>query len=150
VSAGLPAGDEARLLTGEEGSVTLWLLGLVVALLFLGGISTDLWRAVTERRDLAGTVDAAAAAAASAIDERAFRDDGTVALDVRGATLIACDHLRRHHEQAETCAGIVVSPDVVEVTASRSVELSLLRILLPTEPPIEVAVTARAEPRRVP
>lgn len=135
---------------GEEGSVTIWLLGLVVTLLFLGGISIDLWRAVTERRDLAGTVDAAAAAAASVIDEQAFRDDGTIALNARHATLVACDHLRRYHDPSETCAGIIASPSAIEVRASRSVDLTLLRVLLPTEPPIEVEVTARAEPHRVP
>lgn len=134
----------------ERGSITVWLLGLVVVVMFLGGISLDLWLAFTERRDLAATVDAAAASAASLIDEQAFRDHGVLALDGPAATLAACDHLRRHLDPWEDCAGIAATADGVEVRASRAVELTLLRVLLPTEPPLHVEVTSRAEPHLVP
>src|SRR5438128_12171130 len=34
----------------EHGTTTLWVLGLCISLLFLGGLSLDLWRAVADRR----------------------------------------------------------------------------------------------------
>src|SRR6266540_1415895 len=37
----------------ERGQVTVWMLGLAVMLLFLGGLSLDLWRAFTQRQNLA-------------------------------------------------------------------------------------------------
>jgi len=36
----------------EHGTVTLWVLGLCIALMFLGGLSLDLWRAVAVRREM--------------------------------------------------------------------------------------------------
>lgn len=134
----------------EDGSITLWLLGLVVVVLFLGGISLDLWLAFTERRDLAATVDAAAASAASVIDEQAFRDGGVIALDPPGAAAAACAYLRRHLDPAEDCTGVATTATRVEVRAGRTVDLTLLRMLLPNEPPLRVEVTSRAEPHRVP
>ncbi|MGH9030897.1 MAG: pilus assembly protein TadG-related protein, partial [Acidimicrobiia bacterium] len=49
--------------------MTVWMLGLCLMLLLLGGISLDLWRAFSERRALASAADAAAIAGASALDE---------------------------------------------------------------------------------
>jgi Flp pilus assembly protein TadG len=135
---------------GEDGTITLFVLGLCVAVLFLGGLSLDLWRAFSERRELAGTVDAAAVAAASALDEQAFRTDGSVVLLPSAAVAVACDHLRAHADSAEPCLGIHATPDAVVVTARREVPLTLLRVLLPGQSPLEVEVTARASPRRVP
>lgn len=131
----------------EHGSVTIWMLGLCVAVLFLGGLSLDLWRAFLERRDLAGAVDAAAVAAASALDEVVFRDDGAAELDVRKAWDVACAYLRVRTSPPVGCEGIVVTTGEISVTAQRRVELTLLRVLLRDEPDLVVQVTARAEPR---
>ena len=37
----------------ERGSITFWVLGLAVATLFIGGLSVDLWRVMSDRRELA-------------------------------------------------------------------------------------------------
>jgi Flp pilus assembly protein TadG len=58
----------------ERGWMTLWFLGLCVMLLFVGGLSLDLWHAFSERRSLAAAADAGARAGASMIDEQACRD----------------------------------------------------------------------------
>ncbi len=134
----------------EAGTVTLWMLGLCVAVLFLGGIALDLWRAFSERRALVGAVDGAAVAAASALDEAAFRADGSVRLDPDRASAVACRYLRTHVDPPLACGGIQVASDAVEVTASQEVALTLLRVLLPAERPLLVEVTALAEPRRSP
>ena len=65
----------------ERGSVQLFMLGLGVAILLLGGISFDLWRLIGERRELAALADSAAIAATSGIDTGLFRDQGISRLD---------------------------------------------------------------------
>ena len=47
----------------ERGTITLWVLGLCISLMFLGGLSLDLWRAVADRRELSSMADTAATAA---------------------------------------------------------------------------------------
>lgn len=66
---------------GEHGSVQLFVLGLGVAILLLGGISFDLWRLIGERRELAALADASAIAATSGIDTEHFRETGLARLD---------------------------------------------------------------------
>jgi uncharacterized membrane protein len=66
---------------GERGSVQLFMLGLGVAILLLGGISFDLWRLIGERRELAALADSAAIAATSGIDAAFFREQGSSRLD---------------------------------------------------------------------
>jgi hypothetical protein len=65
----------------ERGSVQLFILGLGVAILLLGGISFDLWRLIGERRELAALADSAAIAATSGVDVDYFRDHGISRLD---------------------------------------------------------------------
>lgn len=127
--------------------LTLWMLGLCMALLFLGGISLDLWRLFLDRRDLAGVVDSAAVAGASAIDEPLFRARGVVRLQPAQARETACLYLREHAQVG--CQGVRAAPEVVEVTASRDVRLTLFRLLLPAgaRGPLVVTVSARVEPR---
>lgn len=134
---------------GESGSVTLWMLGLALIVLALGGLSVDLWRVFLERRELAGSVDAAAIAGASAIDEAAFRNGGEVRVDPAKAARTACAYLRAHSDPPASCAGIRASQDGIEVTASRRIELTLLNLLLPRDArePLSVRVSARVEPR---
>ena len=64
----------------ERGTITLWVLGLCIALMFLGGLSLDLWRAVAVRRELSSMADTAATAGANGVDEGALRA-GTLQLD---------------------------------------------------------------------
>jgi len=74
--------------TSERGSVVLFLLGLGVALLLLGGIALDLWRLVGERRELASLADAAALAATSGIDIGEFRQSGVLQLEPGSVDLL--------------------------------------------------------------
>jgi len=127
----------------EGGSVTIWLLGLAVMLLFLGGLSLDLWRAFTERQALASAVDAAAIAGASGIDEPLFRASGTLALSPPRAEQLAWGNLRAQPVGRRlTAAQVQATPAQIQVVASTTVDFTLLRILLPAEEPF--TVTARA------
>lgn len=137
---------------GDDGTITLWVLGLCLALLALGGISVDLWRVVAVRRDLAAMADAAAAAGAGAADPAALRT-GEVRVDVALARRLAAESLASQGD-----AGVVDRVDVavdpfgtkVEVLLGAEVELTLLRLLGGTREAFHVEVVARAEPRRLP
>ncbi len=132
---------------GEGGSITLWMLGLCMVVLFLGGISLDLWRVFTARRDLAGWVDGAAVAGASAIDEDVWRATGAAQLDPAAAQQRACGYLASHAEPFPGCGGVRATASVIEVAASRQVQLTLMGILMPGQPPLTIDVAARVEPR---
>ena len=72
----------------DGGFLTIWMLGLCLLLLVLGGASLDLWRAFSQRQALAGLADAAALAGASGIDRAAARR-GVIRLDPAEATSLA-------------------------------------------------------------
>ena len=70
-----------RARNAEDGSVQLFMLGLGIALLLLGGIAFDLWRVLGDRRELSALADAAAVAATSGVDPEVFRATGVAELD---------------------------------------------------------------------
>jgi len=134
----------------ERGSLTLWLLGLAVTLLFLGGISLDLWRAFSERRALAGIADAAAVAGAGGIDEAHYRATGEVLLDEPRAEALARTNLAAQTDvRSLTATRVEAVPDLITVTAQGSVDLTLLQVLLPPQG-LDIEVTARSAPRGSP
>ena len=65
----------------ERGSITLWMLGMVMVVFTVGGLAIDLWRGLAAHRQVAGIVDSAAVAVGSAIDEDAWRAQGILVLD---------------------------------------------------------------------
>lgn len=132
----------------DTGSVTVWLLGMCVVLLFLGGLSVDLWRVMNVRRELVGLADAAAISGATAVDEAALRAGGPPTLDVARARL-AVDHRLRGRLPPGTSARADVSALRVRVELARQVPLSLLAVLLPDQP-LRVVAAAEVEPRRRP
>ena len=132
---------------GERGFVTLWVLGLAMVLLFVGGLALDLWRAFSERRAIAATADAAAVAGASGIDEGAFRRDGTVRLDPSRAEALAYASLDAQTDvRAMRSATVTADPGRVTVTATGEVTFTLLRIFMAGEP-LQISVSAGADPR---
>ncbi|SRR6266498_5251625 len=137
----------------ERGSITVWLLGLAVLVLFVGGLSLDLWRAFGARQLLANAADAAAIAGATGIDTARFRDTGQLILDPSMAVQRAGDSLA-HQESLPLTAppGVEVTPDPpqVVVVLTGQVRLTLLRVLLPNQPPLTIRVRAASVPREIP
>jgi Flp pilus assembly protein TadG len=134
----------------EGGFVTVWILGLCVMLLFLGGMSLDLWRAFSERRAIAELADAAATAGASGIDEQIYRASGQVVLDPARAEQLARDNLAAQADtRSFTGADVQSTTRQVTVRAHGAVHFSLLRVFT-ADRPFEVTVTAVAEPRASP
>ncbi len=130
---------------GERGSVTLWMLGLGITLLMVGGIALDLWRLLGVRREMSAMADAAAVAAASAVDTAAWRGGREVAVDP-----VAAEEKARAVLAAQPLVDSVTLPagwltvdaDGAEVTLDADVELTLLRLVHPG--PVDVRVTSRA------
>ncbi|HEX8860358.1 MAG TPA: pilus assembly protein TadG-related protein [Actinomycetes bacterium] len=137
----------------ERGSITVWLLGLAVLLLFAGGLSLDLWRAVGARQLLANAADAAAIAGSTGIDDARLRATGEVVLDPEVAGQRARDSLAHQGGvpiAAPPAIEVQASPPVVAVVLTGRVRLTLLRVLLPNQPPLTMRVRAVSAPREVP
>ncbi|MGH8986935.1 MAG: pilus assembly protein TadG-related protein [Acidimicrobiia bacterium] len=134
----------------ESGTMTIWMLGLCVMLLLLGGISLDLWRAFSERRALASAADAAAIAGASALDEPAYREAGEVRLVPAAAEQRAAASLAEQVDRRSLRGSRVRADEqavVVEVTGN--VDFSLLQLLTPGDA-FEIIVRATARPQASP
>ena len=132
----------------ERGTITLWLLGLCMMLLLLGGISLDLWRAFSERRSLAAAADAAAIAGATALDTDAYRASGTVQLIPAAAEARALASLR---DQLDTRSlrDVKIHADTTAVTVEvhGEVGFTLLQLADPGgDLPITVRAIARPQP----
>jgi Flp pilus assembly protein TadG len=134
---------------GEHGQVVVWMLGVVAIILFLGGVAVDLWRAFSVQRLLSASVDGAALAGSSGIDEAAFRssDGRTVQLDPDRARQLASDNLAAQ-PSAEKLVDVAIEaqPQAVRVAASRPVEFALLSIFI--RDPLLMHATSTANPRR--
>lgn len=135
----------------ERGSITLWVLGLCMMMVFVGGISLDLWRAFSERRALAGVVDAAAVAGSNGIDVAYFRETSQLRLDPPLAERLAGDNVVAQSDtRALVEADASATTGEVTVTAKGRVDFTLLRVFMAGEEPFTVTVRATADPRRSP
>lgn len=132
-------------MNGERGSITLWMVGMVMVVLAVGGIAIDLWRGVAVHRNVASVVDSAAVAAGSGIDEERWRLDGVLILDsdrVRQQVAAA----RAAHDDPAIVLEVVTAADGSEaiVTGRTAVDLTLLGLL--TDGAIEVSARATVSP----
>lgn len=130
----------------QGGTITLWMLGLVIVLFAVGGISLDLWKVFGDRRELVALADAAASAGASGIDETLFRETGQVHLDpnrARERVFAALEEAPHGGEVSSVQISIV--NDEVRVDLSRNTELTLLGVLSPGEA-VRVEAHATAAP----
>lgn len=134
----------------ERGAVTLWVLGLCMMMLFVGGIALDLWRGFSERRALAGMVDAAAVAGANGIDVDYFRETSELRLDPALAEELAIENLAAQTDN-HALDNVSVSATTTEITvrATGTVDFTLLRVFMDDDP-FTVTVSATADPRRSP
>lgn len=129
----------------ERGSITLWTLGLTVMVLFLGGISLDLWRAFEVREDLAAMADSAANAGASRVDAATFRDTGVLVLDEPAARAAASANLDAQQDSAKILSrDINATGAVLTVSVTGEVDFTLLRVFLGGGQ-VEVSASGSAE-----
>lgn len=133
----------------ERGSITFFGMGMVIILLFVGGLSIDLWRVFGERRALAELADAAAAAGANGVDVGLYRDSGVVVLLPELAENLAWQSIEAQADKGSLsqAPSVLASADSVVVEVYGEVELTLLKIFTPGEP-LQIAVTAESGPYR--
>lgn len=130
----------------DRGSVTVWTLGMVLIVLFLGAISFDLWSGFGTRRDYAGAADQAAQAGANALDTSLFRSSGERKLDPERAEQLAAENLATHELANVTGVVIEATTDHVVVEVTGDVDVGLLRIFGDGDP-LVVHVRAVGQPR---
>ena len=129
--------------------ITLWVLGLAVAVLFLGGIGLDFWRAIAVRREVSVMADAAATAGANGLDESALRG-GRLQLDEARVRHLAAAELAEYPRARKLRnQSVRIVDGQVLVTLSEDVHFSLLGIFMGGG---EFTVQARAvaEPQEIP
>jgi Flp pilus assembly protein TadG len=133
----------------DRGFLTIWLLGLCLLLLVLGGVSLDLWRVFSERQALAGLADSASLAGAAGLDLDAARR-GLVVLDPSDAGGRARASIAGQEDKGSLVVSsvkivVVQNPSEVTVSAEGQVHLTLLRLLLGDRPvTLRVSSTAAA------
>ena len=139
----------SRLIRDECGTMTLWVLGLCIMVLFLGGLSLDMWRVIAVRRSLVAMADAGATAGANGIDEGALRQ-GVLRIDPSLARAHATEALEAQAGwDAIEAADIDVVGNRVTVAVQTHVDFTLLGIFVHGDP-VEVDASASAEPREEP
>lgn len=125
-----------RLRRCDGGFLTIWILGLCLLVLTIGGVSLDLWRVFSERQALAGLVDAAAVSGAAGVDSASARV-GTVRLDAAEATRRAQASIDAQQDRGSlVSSSIVVSQGGSQITveADGQVRLILLGLLVGDRP----------------
>ena len=135
----------------DQGSVTLWTLGLSVLLLLFGGLSVDFWRALALQRELAAIADSTAVAAASGIDEEHYRATGEVLLDPTRAAVIGARYVGSQDVSLSALA-VTTAQDGSSVTVEviDHLELGVIGVFVDQEMPLEIRVEATAVPVAVP
>jgi hypothetical protein len=117
----------------ELGSAPVWFLGLSLCVLMVGAMSAELWRAIGERQELVAMADAAAIAAAAAIDLDHYRSTGEAVIDREEAVMRAFQVIAGSSGGADlsTAPTVAIAGDGSSVTVelSREVPFGLIRIL---------------------
>lgn len=131
--------------TSERG--TLALFGIMMALVFMtvGGLSIELWSVLGQRRQLSAIADAAVAAGAGAIDEEAYRIDGTLMLVPELARQRAAESVRAQDSAvANPRYQFVATQDRVAISVDAEVDLIILGLI--GAKPLRVTVRSEAAP----
>ncbi len=98
----------------ERGSITLWVLGAMMALLVVGLFATEVSIAFAARRTVAAVADSAAAQAAEMVDTSSLGDEPR--LDVERARSTAIAAVSSHPMYSpDMRASVSVDPDQVLV-----------------------------------
>ncbi|MFP3914155.1 MAG: pilus assembly protein TadG-related protein [Actinomycetota bacterium] len=133
-------------MTSERGSITLWMVGLVMVVLAVGGIAVDLWRGLAAHRHVASVADAAAVAAGAAISEERWRSQGALVLDRRRVADAVAEAAAAQTGGPEVSYRVEVAPDgsTATIETAATVDLTLLGLL--ADAGLDVAATATAAP----
>ena len=124
----------------DSGQVTVFLVGIMAALLLLAGLVVDGGDVLAGRRVAIDNAEAAARAGAQAISISSYRSSGKVVLDASAAEAAAESFLRTLGEQGS----VAVSGDTVTVTVHLRQRLAILSVV--GVPALTVTGTGTAVP----
>ena len=126
----------------DRGTVTLWTLGMVLVVIFLGWLSIGLWTGFSARRELAASADQAAQAGATALDTTVFRTTGVRQLDPALAEERAMESLTQQHLGALSNLSVHATTERIVVVLESDVDAGLLTLFGGNNEPLHVRVTA--------
>jgi Flp pilus assembly protein TadG len=109
----------------DSGQVTVFVVGIMVALLLLAGLVVDGGDVLAARQMAIDNAEAAARAGAQAISISSYRSSGEVVLDAAAAESAADSYLRGVGDQGT----VTVSGDTVTVTVRLRQPLAILSIV---------------------
>lgn len=140
----------ARRRLGERGQVAVMVIGLGFVAAAVVGVAVDGTRAFIHRRSLQNAADAAALAAASEVDARAFYLGGgeQLALSAERAERAARAMLARRALAA--AAAVEAGPGGVTVRLRAAVPTTFLALVGIDELPVAVESTSEPVPRPAP
>ena len=133
----------------QHGMITLWILGLTISVMFLGGLGLDLWRAIAVRREVSVMADAAATAGANGLDEPALRGDELRLDEGRVRQLVATELAQYPSSRRLVAQQVTIVGTAVTVTLRENVDFSLLGIFM-GRGEFTVQASATAVPEEVP
>ena len=127
----------------ETGSISVFVVGLIVALMVLAGLVVDGGRAVNARAAAADDAEQAARAGANKVDDEVLRGTGRVVLNKADARQAAADFLaaRGYHRGDAT---VTVDDASVSVSVSDDVDTALLSLINVQTFHVTGSATARA------
>ncbi|MFN2524752.1 MAG: pilus assembly protein TadG-related protein [Actinomycetota bacterium] len=129
---------------GQEGQVTVLVLGFALVCFAVAGLAVDGTRAFLLRRTLQSKADAAALAGASEIDVVEYYETGgeSVVLEPTAARTVAEQWLAER--PVHTSSEVEVTPEGIAIVMRGYVRASFLSLVGIDR--VDVAVQARAEP----
>ncbi|HWJ84081.1 MAG TPA: pilus assembly protein TadG-related protein [Cellulomonas sp.] len=127
----------------EQGTISVFVVGLVVALMILAGLVVDGGRAVNARASATDDAEQAARAGANQIDDGVLRSSGRVVIDQPAARQAAADFLAaRGYARGEV--EVVVDGASVRVSVGDDVPTALLSLIMINSFHVTGSATARA------
>ena len=108
----------------ERGSVTVFVVGVLLALVVMGGLVFDGGAVIAGHREADAEAEGAARAAAEQVSIPALRS-GQVQLNAAGATKAADAYLRHYGHTGS----VIVNGDEVTVTVSYVVDMQVLDLI---------------------
>jgi len=129
--------------SGDAGTMSVFVVGLVVVLMALAGLVVDGGRAVNARAAAADDAEQAARAGANQLDQNELRASGRVVIDSAAAQQAATNYLAaRGYTGGE--GSVDIQPNSVRVAVSDDIDTTLLALVNIDTFHVTGSATARA------
>lgn len=129
--------------SGDDGSASAFVVGMVLVLFAVAGLVADGGRAVNARVAIMDDAEQAARAGADQVDAASLRNSGIARIDATRARTAAADFLAAQgYEPSRT--SVSANADEVSVTVTDDVPTALLQLVFISSFTIEGTATARA------